>query len=477
MPSRHIFVLCATGAAAGLALVLAHGPAAIAAEIRVTPTVEITEEYSTNIDLERPNREESAFVTRATPGAELRARSARMDAALNAGITVKHQTAGQEDGVTQDITLTANGDFELARDRFFLETDASISQQVLSSSLANSEANQETVQTYRLSPVFKSHLGGHAAAEVRYALEQVFLSQDVSNQTTHRGSFGLESGRKYERLIWGLDGSVSQATRSEDDDVTRAEIVASGEYAVTRWLQVLAEVGYQHFDDGDVTQFDAPVAVGGFRLRPSRRSELEARFGRRDDDTYLTATLRHAIGPRTSLSLVYDETLSTSQERLANTVSALGRDDERDIFIDERFETPFNPKTDPFDIDNETERIRSFTAIMRRETTRTTIALSGGFAHEEKQVSGEEETNIRVDLSLSRRLSRKVTARASLGYERIEFDDGQVDNEYLANAGLGYEIWRDVEVRISYAFRTQSSTAAASEFIEHSVLVGLRRRF
>ena len=370
--------------------------------------------------------------------------------------------------------MTGTGNFEIVRDHFFLETGASISSQVLDSSLASTSSNEEVVQTYRFSPVFRTRLGSYATGELRYEFEQVFVAKTVSDQTTHSGSFDVSSGKKFDRFRGSLKGGLSESIRPDDDDVSRALIEASGEYAFSRAVHLLAGVGYEQFDDNSSTDFDGPTWRVGTRLRPGRRTELEVDYGQRDDDTSFSGRVKYDIGPRTQLTASYSETLSTSQERLANTLASADVNAETDQIVDARDDAPFNPKTDPFDIDDETERIRTLRATLRGNWGRNTVSLAASYAEEEKEVSGEEEKHTRFDLNWSRRLSRQLTSNAFFGFEHTEFDDGQEDDEYLASAGLSYQIHKNASAYISYLFQTQDSTDPTSEYTDHRLTVGLR---
>ena len=118
--------------AAFLSLSLVSGlPSAVsAADIRLTPKLEISEEYASNVDLDPDGAEVSALTTRITPGMDVRITSPRVTAALNSGVEVRHQTDGDDEGVDAEVDLTGTGNFEIVRDHFFLETGASISSQV-----------------------------------------------------------------------------------------------------------------------------------------------------------------------------------------------------------------------------------------------------------------------------------------------------------------------------------------------------------
>ncbi len=154
-----------------LGIVALAGPVA-AGNLTITPSLEQREIFSDNIDLEPDGQDQSALTTEIVAGITLRSESARVTAALNAFPIIRHQTAGSDEGVSIAGDLAALGTVEAIEDLFFIDAQASISQQVLSSSQVASTANEETVQVYRVSPYLRSRFGGFAEGEARYRLRR-----------------------------------------------------------------------------------------------------------------------------------------------------------------------------------------------------------------------------------------------------------------------------------------------------------------
>ena len=320
-----------------------------AKDFEITPSVSVTEEYTNNVDLEPDSARESALVTRVTPGVRIRGKSARFTGAADAYPTIRYQTAGADEGTNVDANFAGLADAEIARDLFFVETDASVSRQLLDTSQTGAASNLKTVQIYRLSPVLRNRFGSFATGEVRYVLGELLVSDDsVSDQTSHAGIVTLSSGRDFQRMKWSVNGLVSEADRSSDNNVSRQDAEFASEFAATRWLHLIGAVGYQSFDDGTSAEFDSPTWRAGVRLLPTRRLELELDYGLRDDKYSPRARLRYDIGPRTQLIAGYEKTLSTSQDRLSDTVSHIAVDPNTGDFIDSRAGTPFTPKVDAF---------------------------------------------------------------------------------------------------------------------------------
>jgi hypothetical protein len=467
------FVLVSAGA-----LLVAAPALAQARDFEITPSITVTEEYTSNVDLEPDGSKESALVTRVTPGVRIRGHSARFTGAADAYPTIRYQTAGDDKGTSVDADFSGLADAEIARDLFLVETDASVSRQLLDNAQTIAPSNLETVQNYRVSPVLRNRFGSFATGELRYVFGQLLVSGDsVSDQTSHTGIARLSSGRDFHRLKWSVNGQTSEADRSNDHDVSRQDAEFAGEFAATRWLHLLGGVGYQSFEDGSSTDFDSPTWRVGMRLQPTRRLEFEFDYGLRDDTYSPRAKLRYDIGPRTQLIASYEQTLSTSQGRLSETLSYIGIDPETGDFIDSRAGTPFAPKVDAFNVDDATERIETYRILLRTRWDRNTFFAGADYAEEVKEGTGADEQVTRVDLGFRRDLSRKLSLDTSFGFEHVEFNAGQQDDEYIGHAGLTYKIYENATALVNYGYRTQDSTLTTGEYSEHRVSLGVRMQF
>lgn len=444
-------------------------------EPRFSPSLTVSQEFSDNVDLD-PEDEQSAFITRVTPGVSFRGDTSRFKGGFDAAVSGRYTTEGDDEGFQANGALAADGDVRLVDDYLFLEGSASVSQEVLDNEEAQSDANLDTVQVYRLSPVLRNRFRGLAVSELRYVLGQLLVSdEDVADTTLQVGQASLASGSDFDRLRWLLDGRVSEAIRSGDGDVSRADVDLQTEYGLTRWFSAIAGGGYQSFDDGDPeTEFDSPAYRGGFRWRPGRRTEFVFTYGKRDDRFSPAASLRYRITEESQFLARYFEGLSTSQERLFENVSLIGIDPEEGIFIDERSDTRFDPRPDPFDIDDETDYIKAVEADLVLSRGPYSVALRGYFGREEEVVTGDEEDVYRVDAIWSRRLGRRLSFDLSGGFERTEFDSGREDDEYRIQPGLRYLLNPRATAFLDYRYRWQNSNDPSAEYTENRVGAGLR---
>jgi uncharacterized protein (PEP-CTERM system associated) len=458
---------------AWLAAVTATGPGSAAPQFR--PWLLLEQQFSDNIDLDPDDDRESAFVTGVAPGVSFRGDTSRFQGGFDGAVRTRYTTAGQDEGVRIDGALTGEGTVALAPGLLFLEGQASISQQVLNNAAAQSDANEDTVQVYRLGPVLRHRFDGFAVGELRYTLGQFLVDSDQASDTTaHVGQASLASGHDFERLRWALNNRVSESIRSGASDIQASDSVFQAEYGVTRWLSPVAAGGYQRFEaGGSRTDFDGPAYWGGLSWRPGRRTDLTLTYGKRDDRFSPAAELTYRISEDSSLVARYVEGLSTAQQRLSTNLSFIGIDPETDQFIDERTGTPFDPRADPFNIDDEITYIKAASVALDFARGRHSFGIQGYFGREEDVDTGEKEKIYQANATWSRRLSRRLTLALSGGFELTRFASGRDDDEYLVQPGLRYELSPRASLFADYRYRWQNSNDEDAEYTENLVAVGV----
>ena len=161
-------------------------------------------------------------------------------------------------------------------------------------------------------------------------------------------------------------------------------------------------------------------------------------YGKSDDRFSPAASFRYRITKNSRFLARYSEGLSTSQERLFDNLALIGIDRDTGEFIDERSDTRFDPRPDPFDIDDNTEYIKAARADLTFSRGRYSAGLRGYLGREETVSTGDEQDVWRIDAVLSRALGRELTFDLSGGVERMQFAGGRDDDEYRIQPGLRY---------------------------------------
>lgn len=457
-----------------------------AGQLDIAPSLEARQTFSDNIDLETDEEKQSALISEVVPGLSVRSTGARLTGALDAFPILRYQSAGDAEGYDLAGDLAGFATLEAVERILFVDAQASVSQQVLDNRDVASTGNENDVITYRISPYLRHRFGGAAQGEARYLLSQVTIrgAEDnvgnvaASDTTTQSLRLSLESPNLSTRLKWSVFGLVLEEDRSDDDDVSRREVAGEAEYAFSRAIGVIFGAGYQQFEDGvAANEVDDPTWKVGVRLTPGPRTEFRATAGERDGDPNFAADFEYKFSSRTILRANFSRVLETSQERLDRTLSNIDVGDETDDLIDQDTDLAFNPDPSPFSIDDQTTRTDTLRVGLNGVRGRNAFSINASWSEQEVRPTGTTDTIIPVSASFTRRLSPRSTLDLTLAYERSDFDDGQLDNEYSAAAGLTYRLSETVEAESSYSFRLQDSNVATSEFEEHRILFALRKSF
>ena len=200
-------------------------------------------------------------------------------------------------------------------------------------------------------------------------------------------------------------------------------------------------------------------------------------YGARDDSQSANLNFSYDITARSSITASYTEVLEKPQERLVRNVSFVELDPETNRFTDPQTGLPFDPNQSPFDIGNETSRIKTFRFGINGVRGRNTFGLNVAAQNEKTEPGGLKEDVISLGARFVRRLSPRLALNLFTGYERSEFDDGQEDDQYNVTAGLNYELYKNLRANLQYGYLLQKSNVDTSEFTENRVTVSLRMTF
>ena len=472
------------------------------------PFVTARQTYTDNVDLDPKGQEEAALITEVGPGVTLQGNMARLRAALNGSVRYERQSLNDA-GNDVNADVAGNATAEWLENTLFTDASASISQQVLDSAGATSasgtnDANQETVQAYRVSPYLVNRLGRFARLETRYSSALTLISGDGGDRRFDRGgddgasdtlqhtvSLTASSGPTFDRWSWTLRGSASELNALDDNqdvatttaqtdrtvDTSRRDVVLQNQFAISRSLALTGDIGYQKLDSDDQRDsFESIRWAAGFRYAPSPDTLLAANAGEQNDDFSFSVEARHDISPRTTVSVTYREEVATGQERL---VASLPGDVEN---IED-----LRPEDIRFSLRDEITRTETLTGRFQTRFGRNDLSLTGSYETEsEDAIEGEStEERIRFSATYGRALTRDVALNLSGSYANVQFSDvdpgtGATDVEddvYDATIGLDYTGFERLSLGLQYSFSRRDSTRASDEFTENAVTFSGSYRF
>lgn len=197
----RLSLLCsALGMAAGMAQAQSADPAEASARqgFHITPSVNISQTWTDNNTLSS-NAKDAALITVLTPGINMVSNTGRLKGSLDYSVSGVLYTKSEEKNRTQQA-LSARGVAELIENLFFIDGNASISQQVASAfaqqtpSNSLSNPNRTEMASLMLSPYVRGRLGGFANFELRgNAAESNTKDSIVGDSSSLSGSLRLDS--------------------------------------------------------------------------------------------------------------------------------------------------------------------------------------------------------------------------------------------------------------------------------------------
>jgi uncharacterized protein (PEP-CTERM system associated) len=291
-------------------------------EYRFTPTISVTETLTDNVRLAPRGSEEGDLVTQVSPGFTFSANGPRIKAQLTYSLqSTLYATSGTGASLSNFLNGSANA--TLIRDLLYVDASANIGQQNISAfgaqsfSNANANGNSSEVRTYRISPYMVNRYGSFASSQVRYTHEGVSANSSLLQTTgTDRLQANLNSGPRYLRVNWGLQGSTEKIHYTGQPDVSLSNASANVGYLIVPTLRLTAVGGYEN--NNYVTTGDKPQGgyyTAGFIWTPSSRTNVTANAGHRYfGNTYFLAASHRAR--KAVFNIDYSDDITTSQAQL-----------------------------------------------------------------------------------------------------------------------------------------------------------------
>ena len=478
-----------------LLLLAGSGPVR-AADLKITPGAAVSETYTDNVLLVTGDGDRNSdLITTVSPTLQVRGQGARANLNLNyAPQHTFHQVVTERDGTQHN--LVGSGRAELWEKVFFIDTQASISQAIANStgpivnSPAGQEANRTTVKALNLSPSFRHHFGTWVDTESR--ISQNIVSQDSGTATTGTANLAgqntkaitesvhIGSGRRFTLLLWSLDVNSSKTTDDTDLPAKHNDSIDTNyTYVVNRNLSLLSGLGYQKVKDATLLKPPKGVTWNvGAAVRPSLLTSFKATTGERDGGSTTNVEATHRLSSRTSITASYNENLQTSQQQISQSLNFLTLD-ANGVLIDSRTGLPFVPGTTDFGLQNTTFRQQVFRLGMSGSRRRNTF--SGGINWEKRntEATGIIETVVGGNLQFTRQLTHLSSGTLSLGYRKHNYGttDGRKDDEISGSFSYAYQIFKDVDARLTYNLTLTKSSVSTNDLKENSFTLALVKRF
>src|SRR3546814_20138672 len=119
-------------------------------------------------------------------------------------------------------------------------------------------------------------------------------SDENSDVYSHEGRLTVDSGPDFSYFGWTWTNIVGEEVRTDEGDISSASTDLGLSYALSTEFALLGGIGYE-YRDGDEDEddnFDGITWRAGFAWNPPPDLNLEATYGRRQDDENLDGSLR-----------------------------------------------------------------------------------------------------------------------------------------------------------------------------------------
>ncbi|MGH8549504.1 MAG: hypothetical protein ACRERU_13075, partial [Methylococcales bacterium] len=174
--------------------------------------------------------------------------------------------------------------------RLSISANSSIRQQniintgIISTGNLNSLTNRASVYTFSVNPIWTPQFGGYANGVVQLGYDFVGTSSiQASDSSIFRGSLGLTSGTRFNRIGWRLGYNDSYSNRGAVGNVRLRDYLGEIRYNFNRKYSAFVQAGY--FDNSLPNVVTSNNQNGSFYTfgaswTPNRRFGLQAAYGR-----------------------------------------------------------------------------------------------------------------------------------------------------------------------------------------------------
>jgi hypothetical protein len=434
----------------------------------IEPGIEVTGTYTDNAALAPKGAEENDFATQ-----------------LNFSVTADADTARQKTNIayrmqnifhTEDTSanetfnqLDARGNVRAWGESFFVDWSSTISQQVIdvTQTLPTNNVtitdNRTTVGTLEVSPYWTQEIGGGVQALLRYT-GGIVRYTDSALEDTNNNAAQFRIGRGLGRFSWQLDyvnNHVEFVQENTTNIFERAGLDLG--YLVTPTTRLTALMGYENneFETNLTEPTDGSFWAVGISWQPSRRNELEARYGERFFGK--TGSFRWRFQGRIlSTNFAYTETFTTAGQVQLTLPTTPGSGVTTDpaqfrdqVFFSQRFDGELAFTLRNIEL--------SFNAFNDRQQFQ--VAL------DENEISG-------LGASCLWRFTPRTSARVDLHYQRSDFTtEQQKDNLTQASFLFQRQIGRTASASFGIDYNSQDSTNPENEYRQNLVNLEFAKRF
>lgn len=279
--------------------VLLHCQQSYALSWTMKPSVQTQEIYSDNINLAPSGSEKSAFVTSVNPGFSINGQSARSTMNFNYRMQNLYN-AGGNNGLSIYNQLQSNSHNVLLANKFFIDSNSSISQQNINNNLIgtsniNGSNNNTTVYNFGFSPYWTPRFANYASGIARMNFNTIATGggntanntniNSISDSFNLAETINLQSGSYFQRINWNFSFNNNENYRLNNPTISFQNTNGRIGIPINAYFNVFTQGGYSNnnyqsnsINNNGNTNTGSYYTVGG-QWRPSQRFNITAGAG------------------------------------------------------------------------------------------------------------------------------------------------------------------------------------------------------
>jgi hypothetical protein len=448
----------------------------------VVPTVGLEAAVTDNVALSQDNRK-ADFLLRALLG---------LDAVLNRGRTTGRlsvtsfydQYARSNDFNGFSVEANADAALQLVKDVLSLEAHGAITNGRTTNFGApaidrSGVAGRVQYSIWDIGARYTGKLGDFADLGGLARFSQVYYSAADSSR--------LETPLPPDDSIWQAVARIDTAKRLrgyqlvtvakyEGDDHGYNTVGALQSVYVNLYpkVRLIARAGYEHVEQENIAEIDAPVLSAGFEITPTANSKFSFEGGERYRRTAWAAHAEANFGEHIYLYGDYNEAVQPDQVFVVNSFQQ---------FVDESLNLPPPIAPSRFSVQDNIYAQPSFNKYgdvrLLLINPRTSLELSAHYGDREFLLAETHDRTLLTSVMLTHALRPDLTGQLDFGYARTYSSPLYGESRsYAASAQLNYHANSTTDVTASYAYADGKELFAGGERVyDNSFLIAIRKRF
>jgi len=491
----------------------------VMAENVFTPSLKLGLGYSDNIDQDH-EREKNSFIAEISPRIKYTQEGARfksnVDYSLNA---YAYSNSSVTDKNNWQHALQANMQSELVENLFFIDADASITQELINKRNGETESNTGVdnlteTYTYGINPYWTQGWKGYAESIVSYEYNEVLYNDSVNNgfdnnlandSDENKVQILINNGRKFNRIIWKIDYNYSKVNYNDtiinSKDSESESVLGELGYEIDNEFTIMSKFGYENYDqstDQPSVNNNGSFSGLGFIWTPSSRTYLEVTMGNRFYGDAYDLIFKHQ-GDILGINLTYNESVTSARDQYrednanTNTVDSASINQSLDsLYLSKNYNAELTYQLKKLGLqlgayhdDRDygdgkkilNEKVYGTDFGVTYQEKKSTYRFNTHFENRESNQLTENGKDYGVDLSWDLKIGKRMNAMTSLSYLKQKYDNYNDDNEWALRWQLNRQLSRNLSGNVRLSHRKKTSDIKYDEYTENTIFVNLNKSF